>query len=442
MTSKIALVTLLLACVIVPTRASDQDKEKDKDDKGSPPGRPPSSFTSGFIPVCYDRSDGGARLVRQWTMSNRPIANCRPPSPWDAFNVPPGGWANAACTAGGAFDCRRDEYFTELQTSVVGPPGPQGPPGIAGTDGAPGVAGPIGPTGATGPRGDGFTFRGAWEPTTAYHVNDVVTKSGSAYIALSDSVKIDPQIPGTAWTLFAAKGEMGLAGANGADGKDGANGTDGANGKDGASATVFPITPGTDGPCILTGGAQVFGGDGTSVPVCNGQSGTTGQDGRTAMSLAPSFLSVGLDGAAGVLTPVSNLSLGVTVSRSTAAVIISTDGGVQVLDSQIPEQFVIVDVLLLVDIPATLTSPAIVGKPLGRRRVLAANTSLIDKHGDIQAGVANWAFSVFDPEPPGGPYTYHVSAQIVSSSGPRAVVSGGSSLPHLRGTVTAVLINK
>src|SRR5258706_5020409 len=120
MTSKIILALVLIACVIVPRRASGQDRENDKDDKSDLQVRPPSAFTSGFIPVCYNRRDGEARLVRSWNVANRPIADCRPPSPWDAFNVPPGCWANAACSTGGSFDCRRDEYYTELQTTVVG----------------------------------------------------------------------------------------------------------------------------------------------------------------------------------------------------------------------------------------------------------------------------------------------------------------------------------
>src|SRR6266850_134586 len=317
---RVFLAAALIACVTVPLHASDQDKDekKDKDSKGAP-ARPPSVFTSGFIPVCYDRADGEARFVRPWGVANPSVANCRPPSPWDVFNVPPGGWAARACTTGGSFDCRNDEFYTEVDTSVVGPIGPQGPPGVAGPQGptgatgprgpqgdpgAIGPAGPIGPTGATGqtgsigptgatgatgatgpigpvgpagpigltgatgatgatgpigligptgpigltgptgatgpagptgetgatgpigptgaagdtgptgptgptgatgavgpagPQGEGFTFRGAWDAITAYHVDDVVTEGGSSYVARSDTLGVNPQLPGGAW---------------------------------------------------------------------------------------------------------------------------------------------------------------------------------------------------------------------------------------------------
>jgi hypothetical protein len=50
------------------------------------------------------------------------------------------------CTAGGAFDCKTNEYFVELNTE-----GPQGPPGPQGPAGSQGIQGPQGPTGPQGP---------------------------------------------------------------------------------------------------------------------------------------------------------------------------------------------------------------------------------------------------------------------------------------------------
>src|SRR6185295_17108008 len=70
---------------------------------GGRPG-PPSVFNS-FIPVCYRKDDGRARLVRPWNSRRESVPNCKPPAPWDQFNIPTGGWSDVACTTGGSFDC-------------------------------------------------------------------------------------------------------------------------------------------------------------------------------------------------------------------------------------------------------------------------------------------------------------------------------------------------
>jgi hypothetical protein len=328
--------------------------------------RPPSVFTS-IVPVCYDRDDGRARLVRPWNVRDQSVPTCEPPQPWNLFNIPPDGWAKdplgraVACTTGGSFDCDSDEHFTELETSVVGPAGPQGPSGVAGPtgpQGPPGVAGPAGPAGS---QGDGFTFLGEWDTNAIYHATDVVTKGGSSYVARGDSVAVDPTLPGDAWALFAARG-------------------------------------------------------------------TTGQGAGWALSGNPLVLT------AGAILDVPDLSLNVIVADSTAGVIVSTDGGVQV-NSAVAGQFVVVDIFLFVDSRATSTTAA-TSKVVARRRVFAANAV-------AQQTVVNWSFSIVCVEPPGGPYTYRVAAQLVQNSGAAAVVSGSSTLvPWLRGTLTAVLINK
>jgi hypothetical protein len=432
---------MLFGCVIVPTTATGQDKDKDRDGKAGPPNAgngqpvswtdppnnswgdppspwgPPNVFPSGFIPVCYARMDGEARLVRPWNVINRATAACRPPAPWDTFNIPAGGWTNVACTTGGSFDCRRDEYYTELETTVVGPPGPPGPPGIPGPQGIkgdPGATGAMGAKGDTGPRGDGFAFRGEWDANTTYHANDVVTDGGTSYVARADSLGTDPQLPGTVWQLFAARGEIGPPGARGADG---------------FSAVVTEVPPSLDGPCAPGGGVMMTAGDGTGTPtyICNGHGGTTGQGAGMAMS--GNFLM-----ASATRTNIPDLSLAVSVDNSTAATVVSSDGGVQ-LNSAVIGQFAIVDIFLFVDTPATATAPGIT-KQIARRRVFAANPV-------AQQSVTNWAFSVVDVEPPGQPYTYRVAAQLVTSNGAPALVSGSSStLPWLRGALTAVVINK
>jgi hypothetical protein len=138
---------------------------------------------------------------------------------------------------------------------------------------------------------------------------------------------------------------------------------------------------------------------------------------------------------------VPDLSLGVTVADSTAGVVVSTDGGVQ-MNSALRDQYVIVDIFLLCDNLETPTAPS---KQIAQRRVYVAN--VVDK----QQSIGNWSFSIVDVRPPVGSYSYRVAAQIVATNTPvnaiAALVSAGpasavSTVPHLRGTLTAVVINK
>jgi hypothetical protein len=185
--------------------------------------------------------------------------------------------------------------------------------------------------------------------------------------------------------------------------------------------------PSGTGPCGVEGGALVTDGHGNVVPVCNGMSGTTGQG--AGMALSNNFLF-----PTATIANVPDLSLSVVMSDSTAGVVVSTDGGVQV-NSAVVGQYVIVDLFLFVDCPATATTPE-TSKLIGRRRVFAAN-------GVAQQAVSNWSLSVIDVEKAGGPYVYRVSAQLVANNGSNAVVSGSSTtVPWLRGTLTAVVINK
>jgi len=185
--------------------------------------RLPSSYPA-LVPVCYGKNDGKARLVRPWNVADQSTPTCRPPSPWDQSGVPAGGWSTRACTTGGVFDCDSAEYYTQLDDNVgaAGPQGPAGPPGPAGPQG---VIGPIGQTGQTGPQGDGFAFRGEWDANIKYHDRDVVTNLGSAYIALGDSLGVNPSAPSDSWSLFVARGERGEPGAPGLNGSNGIGAT-------------------------------------------------------------------------------------------------------------------------------------------------------------------------------------------------------------------------
>jgi hypothetical protein len=421
MTAGLGISSAVLVAAEGPGKEKDDPRQRGTTNALASP-RPPAGFKS-IVPVCYGKNDGDARLVRPWNVYDQSTPTCRPPAPWDQSGVPPDGWSSRACTTGGSFDCDGDEYYTQLEDSIVGPPGPQGPPGVAGPIGPQGPIGPTGLTGPqglegpTGPQGDGFAFRGEWDADTKYQERDVVTNLGSAYVARGDSVGINPSKPSDSWSLFAAGGERGDQGAPGLNGSNGIGAT---------VAPISPVPPGT-GPCGLEGGALVTDGNGNVVPVCNGKSGTTGQG--AGMALSNNFLF-----PTATIANVPDLSLNVVMSDSTAGVVVSTDGGVQV-NSAVVGQYVIVDLFLFVDCPATTTTPE-TSKLIARRRVFAAN-------GVAQQAVTNWSMSVIDVEKAGGPYVYRVAAQLVANNGSNAVVSGSSTtVPWLRGTLTAVVINK
>jgi hypothetical protein len=142
--------------------ASNPEPPRQRSGSSSDSSRLPSVFTSA-VPVCYSKEGGRARFVRPWNIKAQSAPTCRPPAPWDQFNVPANGWANVSCTTGGSFDCEREEeYYTQLENTVVGPAGPQGPQGAQGPQGPQGPQGVQGPEGPQGPTGAGFTFRGEW----------------------------------------------------------------------------------------------------------------------------------------------------------------------------------------------------------------------------------------------------------------------------------------
>lgn len=92
----------------------------------------------------------------------------------------------------------------------VGPasviPGPQGPIGPAGPVGATGAAGPQGPVGPQGPAGTGSIgtlWKGGYDNFSAYTTNDIVSFSGSTYIATASIPDSTPP-PSTnpSWALL------------------------------------------------------------------------------------------------------------------------------------------------------------------------------------------------------------------------------------------------
>jgi hypothetical protein len=101
----------------------------------------------------------------------------------------------------------------------------------------------------------GWTHRGAWAAGTAYKPGDVVTVSGSSYVAKVKSTGSAPASSPSAWGLLAA------AGANGTNGTNGTNGAAGAKGDKGDPG---PVT--------------VRYASGTSASVANGGTGTITAD--------------------------------------------------------------------------------------------------------------------------------------------------------------------
>lgn len=88
----------------------------------------------------------------------------------------------------------------------AGPAGPTGPQGETGPAGPTGPKGEVGPTGPTGPRG--LNWRGAWEASTTYSIDDAVSHGGSSYIAVKASTG---QVPPSSeyWGVLSAKGTDG-----------------------------------------------------------------------------------------------------------------------------------------------------------------------------------------------------------------------------------------
>jgi hypothetical protein len=91
-------------------------------------------------------------------------------------------------------------YIAIVQNTSVDPATDNG--SIWGLMSAQGAEGPTGPP--------GVNYKGAWVSTTNYVINDLVTKLGNSYIAVSSSTNIDPSTDnGTHWQLFAAAGSGG-----------------------------------------------------------------------------------------------------------------------------------------------------------------------------------------------------------------------------------------
>jgi len=142
-------------------------------------------------------------------------------------------------------------------TGATGGTGLQGPIGLTGAQGAAGAAGPQGPAGANG---TGFNFRNAFDPAVTYAINDVVTYSGSTYLAnvangpsraADDPSKLTPDVNTSAWAVMAAAGAPGAA--------------------------VSVVASGS--PSCPTGGDTLTDANGNITFICNGAPGAMGPQG-------------------------------------------------------------------------------------------------------------------------------------------------------------------
>lgn len=121
---------------------------------------------------------------------------------------------------------------------ALGPIGEQGPQGIQGLQGP---AGPQGIEGQVGPVGPaGLTWRGQYNSSTAYVMDDAVSYQGATYFSVSASTGVSPLPENSSWALLAAqgargeKGDKGDTGAQGVQGIAGQQGIRGLTGLDGA----------------------------------------------------------------------------------------------------------------------------------------------------------------------------------------------------------------
>ena len=69
--------------------------------------------------------------------------------------------------------------------------------------------------GSATPASVGFTPRGAWSSGSSYAVNDVVSLSGSSYLAIQASTNQNPSTQTAYWLVLAAKGDTGAGDVSG-----------------------------------------------------------------------------------------------------------------------------------------------------------------------------------------------------------------------------------
>ncbi len=128
-------------------------------------------------------------------------------------------------------------------TIILGPTGPTGAPGVDGI-GTTGATGATGPQGIQGPPGNnaispsGLVWRGAWNETYNYSINDSVGYNGASWFAIDNiparptplTPNIPPDVDTSHWALLAMQGSQGPQGPQGIPGLPGPTGPAGSFG--------------------------------------------------------------------------------------------------------------------------------------------------------------------------------------------------------------------
>jgi predicted regulator of Ras-like GTPase activity (Roadblock/LC7/MglB family) len=146
----------------------------------------------------------------------------------------------------------------------------------------------------------GYRYRGSWSSTSTYAVLDVVTYSGSSYLAKVSTVGRAPTSYPTYWGLLAARGAAGAAGATGPAGPPGTPGAQGPQGLTGPQGD-----PGATGPQGAPGAPGSPGAQGVPGPA--GPPGSAVDRGAPAGNVVtvldsavgagdPSSMTIGADG--------------------------------------------------------------------------------------------------------------------------------------------------
>lgn len=123
-----------------------------------------------------------------------------------------GTWA--AGTTYAAADVVTLNGSTYVATAASTGQDPSATPGSWSLWAAKGDPGAAGTNGTNGTNGTSFTYRGTWSSATTYVVNDVVTSSGSSYIATAVNTNLTPASNPGSWSVLAAQGSTGTSGTS------------------------------------------------------------------------------------------------------------------------------------------------------------------------------------------------------------------------------------
>lgn len=194
-------------------------------------------------------------------------------------------------------------------TGDIGPPGDQGATGTTGPTGIQGIAGPIGSQGTTGPtglRGSEINWRGPYNPSTVYQLNDGILFTDNAAYVLTSYIGQPgktPLNPGYWAFVGGSQGAIGRTGPTGVGGQATNTGATGPRGLTGATGRQGPI--GIQGPTGTQGiqgpqGIQGFTGP-VGIATNTGATGPRGPQGIQG-PLGPQGI-VGFTGTTGPIGP-------------------------------------------------------------------------------------------------------------------------------------------